>query len=225
MGVSWLLFSSTIASKKVKTPSFKHIEVLAIELKINCKVILLVGAYRLPKATGNDYFLKLEDELNLLCMWAELQKQTFILMGDLNLNRLDINKREGKILMDLEESFDLECLINRPTRITEVSCTLIDVLLTNRPDMFNQAGTYNPEISDHCLIYGLLNEKTMHYKPKTILTRNLKNVNLELLAEDMLNSRWQVGDIFPDVDDKIDYWSGLINYTVDQHAPLRRKRV
>lgn len=111
----------------------------------------------------NNYFLKLEDELNSLCMWAESQKQTVILMGDLNLNRLDINKREGKILMDLEESFDLECLINRPTKITDHS--------SNKPDMFNKSGTYNPEISDHCLIYGLLNEKIMHYKPKIMNSR------------------------------------------------------
>ena len=47
-------------------------------------------------------------------MWAELQKQTVILMGDLNLNRMDTNKREGKLLIDLEESFNLTCLINSP---------------------------------------------------------------------------------------------------------------
>ena len=49
-------------------------------------------------------------------------------MGDLNLNRLDTNKREGKILKDLEDSFALECLIKSPTRITNSSSTLIDVI-------------------------------------------------------------------------------------------------
>ena len=36
-------------------------------------------------------------------MWAELQKETVILMGDLSLNRIDTNKREGKLLIDLEK--------------------------------------------------------------------------------------------------------------------------
>ena len=66
-----------------------HYYFLAIEIKTTCSTILLVGVYRPPKAAGNDYFsYKLEDELSSLCMWAELQKQTVILMGDLNLNRI-----------------------------------------------------------------------------------------------------------------------------------------
>ena len=47
-------------------------------------------------------------------MWAEMQKQTLVLVGDLNLNRPDTNKREGKILKDLEDGFGLECLITSP---------------------------------------------------------------------------------------------------------------
>lgn len=110
-------------------------------------------------------------------MWAELQKQTVILMGDLNLNRMDTNKRR-QLLIDLEERFHLTCPINSPTRITNVSSTLIDVLLTNRPDYFIKSGTFDPEISDHCLIYGILNEKTIHHQPKTIMSRNLKSIYL-----------------------------------------------
>ena len=144
--------SSTIASKTVKTPTFKHIEVLAIEMKINNKDLLLTGAHRPPKVTGKDYYLSLEGELKSLFMWAEMQKQTLVLMGDLNLNRLDTNKREGKILKDLEDGFGLECLIKNPCRITNLSSTLIDVILSNRPDIFTKAGTYNPEISDHCVM-------------------------------------------------------------------------
>lgn len=34
-----------------------------------------------------------------------------VFVGDFNFNRLDINKREGKILKDLEDGFGLECLI------------------------------------------------------------------------------------------------------------------
>ena len=114
-------------------PILKCIEVIAVKMKINNNDILLAGTYRPPKATGKDYYLKLENELLSLCMWAELQKQTWILMGDLNLNRLDVNGREGKILKDLEDSFNLKCLITSPTRITNKPCTLIDVPLTNRP--------------------------------------------------------------------------------------------
>ena len=203
--------SSTIASKTVKTPTFKHIEVLAIEMKINNKDLLLIGAYRPPKVTGKDYYLSLEGELKSLFMWAEMQKQTLLLMGDLNLNRLDTNKRQGKILKDLEDGFGLECLITNPTRITNLSSTLIDVILTKRPDIFTKAGTYNPEIGDHCLTYGLTNKKVTRYKLKTILCRNLKTIDFELLTDDLSKAPWHVGEIFTEIDDRIDYWNGLMN--------------
>ena len=41
----------------------------------------------------------------------------------------------------------------------------------------------------------------------------------------MANAPWQVGEIFNDIDDRVDYWNGLITYVVDAHAPLRKKRV
>jgi len=217
--------STNIASKKVSAPANRHVEVLPIEIKTTSSTILLVGVYRPPKAVRNDNFSKLEDELSSLCMWAELQKQTVILMGDLNLNQMDTNKREGKLLIDLEESFNLTCLINSPTRITNVLSTLIDVMLTNRPDYFIKSGTFDPEISDHCLIYGILNEKTIHYKPKTIMSRNLKSITFEPIAEELTNAPWQVGEVFNDIYDRVDYWNGLVRYVVDAHAPLRKKRV
>lgn len=134
-------------------------------------------------------------------------------------------QKRRQLLIDLEESFHLTCPINSPTRITNVSSTLIDVLLTNRPDYFIKSGTFDPEISDHCLIYGILNEKTIHHQPKTIMSRNLKSITFEPIAEELANAPWQVGEIFNDIDDRVDYWNGLITYVVDAHAPLRKKRV
>ena len=109
--------------------------------------------------------------------------------------------------------------------ITNVLSTLIDVLLTNRPDYFIKSGTFDPEISDHCLIYGILNNKTIHHQPKTIMSRNLKSITFEPIAEELANAPWQVGEIFNDIDDRVDYWNGLITYVVDAHALLRKKRV
>ena len=115
-------------------------------------------------------------------------------MGDLNFNRMDSNKREGKLLIDLKGSFNLTCLINSPTRITNVSSTLIDIMLTNRPDYFIKSNKFDPEISDRCLIYGILIEKTICHRPETIMSRNLRNITFEPMAEELTNAPWQVGD-------------------------------
>ena len=57
------------------------------------------------------------------------------------------------------------------------------------------------------------------------MSRNLKSITFEPIAEELANAPWQVGEIFNDIDDRVDYWNGLITYVVDAHAPLRKKRV
>ena len=121
---------------------------------------ILIGIYRPPKIRAmqaeQQHLAMVEDKLNDISMWAALKKQALIIIGDLNLDRLRPDRREGKILLDLEEVHDLQCLITKPTRITKTSETLLDVILTTKPNMFKRCCVINPEISDHHLVYGLL---------------------------------------------------------------------
>ena len=52
------------------------------------------------------------------------------------MDRLRPNEREGKLLIDLEDIFNLKCLISKATRVTLKTQTLLDVILTNTPDLF-----------------------------------------------------------------------------------------
>ena len=54
--------SSNLPSKKLKLPeNFSAIEALAIQSKLGRHNALLLGLYRSPKATGKDYYLRLEN--------------------------------------------------------------------------------------------------------------------------------------------------------------------
>ena len=81
-------------------------------------------------------------------------------IGDLNLNRLRPQRKEGKLLLDLEMKQCFECMIKQPTRLdrkgTTTTSTLTDLLLTNRPDLFIRGGVFDPALSDHRLIYGIM---------------------------------------------------------------------
>lgn len=108
--------SSRFPSKKLKLPrTFTTLEALVIESKFGKHNVVIMGLYRPPKAAGMDYYLRLENDLNDIVTWATSQKQFVIMTGDLNLNRLKPDKREGKILRDLEDIHELSCLINKPT--------------------------------------------------------------------------------------------------------------
>ena len=83
-----------------------------------------------------------EEELNHICQWACFQKQSVIILGYCNLDRLRLDPVEGKLLKDLEEVNNLQCTITEPTRVTAHSESLLDVILTNNPDLFKKCGAY-----------------------------------------------------------------------------------
>ena len=166
-------FTSKLPSKQVKLQKkYKTYEVLAIDTKIGNINMLFVGIYRPPRQrTGSSctkYMENVEVELNVICMWASPQRKSVFIIGDLNIDRLRLEKREWKILKDLEDVHSLQCMITEPTRITRTLAKLLDVILTNQPEMFKKCGTVDPAISDHQLIFGIMKVLIWRYQPKVI---------------------------------------------------------
>ena len=136
---------------------------------------------------------------------------------------------EGKLLLDLEVEQGIKCLITKPTRIEKreiiITESLIDVLLTNRPDSFQLSGNYHPCLSDHDLVYGVLKQKINHNKPKVITFRSCKNFDHEHYKQLFSSAPWHVGQLFDDVDDQAYVWNALINNILDEVAPVKKVRV
>ena len=218
-------FSLKMVSHPVKLPKqYKLLEILVINATINNNDVLFVGIYRAPNATGTDYYRKLEEEFNSLCMWATIECNTLILTGDLNLDRLRPERTEGNILLSLEEVYGLECLIKDPTRITPTSETLLDVNLTNKPELFKTSGALNPEMSDHHLVYGIMKERVSQHERKVVTFRSTRTLDVEKLNEDLSCAPWNVMDSFDTLDEKYLSWESLLNATVEKHMPTKRMR-
>ena len=56
--------------------------------------------------------------MNDICQWASMRKQSVVILGGLNMDRLVPVRGERKILKYLEEVNNLQCLITEPTRVT-----------------------------------------------------------------------------------------------------------
>lgn len=172
--------------------TYKTLEAIAVEGTIGRKEILFLALYRPPKQskenTGSKYLQNVEEEMNDLYQWACLQGQRIVILGDLNIDRLSPGRCEGKILRDLKEVYNLSCLITEPTRVTTDNAFLhaLNVLLTNTPELFKRCGVYNPEISDHYLIYGEMTEIACKHKHKIITFRQTKNTGFELLNQELI---------------------------------------
>ena len=199
--------SDKLPSKRLGLPrKFTTIEPLAIQSKLGRHDALIVGIYRPPKPIGNNYHVTLENDLHDLTSWASVQKTLLVITGDLNLDRLRPFSREGKILCDLEDTQGLTCVITRPTRITINSQTLIDVILTNKPELFKDCGVFDVGISDHALVCGLMKERNGFYESKVLTVRSYRDLNEKELQMDLDMAPWHVSSIFDSIDDQYSYW-------------------
>ncbi|PFX19591.1 hypothetical protein AWC38_SpisGene16000 [Stylophora pistillata] len=159
-----------------------------------------------------------------LRMWATMECNTLVLTGDLNLDRLRPERTEGKILLSLEDDYGLECLIKDPTRIMPTSETLLDVILTNKPELFKASGVLNPEMSDHHLVYGIMKHRVSQHERKVVTFRSTKTLDVEKLNEDLSCAPWNVIDTFNTLDEKYLFWESLFNTIVEKHMPTKRVR-
>ena len=89
-------------------------------------------------------------------------------MGDLNCNVLTDNP-ENKALASFMSDVNLKQVITTPTRITESSSSLIDVIMVSHPDIIYENGVINTTISDHLPVFVRLNLRFQDLHHVTLL--------------------------------------------------------
>ena len=112
---------------------------------------IIIGClYRHPSAS-NDTFNHILERLRLIC----LRNKKIYIVGDLNSNLLDKSAKLHNIIKITK----LVQLIDKPTRITPTSSTLIDVLITNKKETVLKVEVNPNIIADHEHISFLINIK------------------------------------------------------------------
>ena len=74
-------------------------------------------------------------------------------MGEINCNFLDSSNSDTKNLKRVLSLHNLTQMIKEPTRITGISETLIDHVITNKSDMVHESGVISCGISDHDMVF------------------------------------------------------------------------
>ena len=116
-------------------------------------------------------------------------------------------------------------LIYEPTRVTQSSSTLIDVVLVSNPALVKSSGVSDITISDHFLVYAVL-DLTMP-KPAAIhiTKRSFKNYHTETFAGDISRVPWDIVNFSESVDDKLDAFNDLFLARLNKHAPVKTIKV
>ena len=116
-----------------------------------------------------------------------------VLVGDFNCNMLELDAYSTKLLLDsFIEPFSLRQLIEEPTRITNSSRTLIDLVLVNKPQNALFSGVCDaPGVSDHCFTYVAYSLKKEKFKPYKVTKRDFKNVDWDSFNNSVEYTPWE----------------------------------
>ena len=196
---------------------------LCLEIrKPNSKPFVIVSWYW-PPISPNEVFSSLENLIGRL----DSENVEFCLMGDMNWNIASMSDTNSRLLSDITDLHGLHQLINEPTRVTDTTSTLIDLIYTNYPDKVICSGVCHVNISDHSLVfaYRKLSIGAVSKRHNTINYRTFKNFNPDHFCNDIASQNWDVLDNFQDPDDMWREWKIKFLNVVNTRTPLRTKRV
>lgn len=149
------------------------------------------------------------------------------MLGDFNYNFVNdksINNAWNNIL----NSYSLQQLVDKPTRVTSNSETIVDHLYSNMPCNIIEVNIPKLSISDH---YPVCFTRKIRYNTqngpmhKVIKYRSMKTFNESSFRNSLENQPWSVLEAFDDPDDALDYFIQIFQSILNEHVPVKEKRV
>ena len=194
------------------------IEATWLEVKIRSQRLLVGCIYRPPDFDGfYDIFQPILERISV-------NRKNVIITGDFNSNMLD-NSGNCKKFKDLLQLTGFNNIIKSPTRVTENSSTVIDLICTNNSTKIVSSGVIDICIADHKFIYSSFKLIKSRNPPPIIKdVKSYKGVkeNPKPFQDDLKSVPWWICSIFEDVDDIAWVWENLFNNVVNCHVPTRR---
>jgi hypothetical protein len=153
----------------------KIIELLFIEIinsSSSIKKNIILGVIYRPPDTDVVLF---NDYLSDILSRIKKENKILYLIGDFNINLLNIDKHvpSAEFLENLY-SYNVFPLINKPTRINNVSATLIDNIYCNNTHQEFLNGIFYTDITDHFPIFSII-PHVLNKEDRKVKYRNVRN--------------------------------------------------
>ena len=153
-----------------------------------------------------------------------------ILLGDFN---IDLRKKKHssskQLLHNFSRQFHLDQLIMKPTRITETSETMIDLIFVNNSQRIVRNDVIPCSLSDHSLVFCVFKAGVTKAPPRTIEYRCYKHYNKQSFLLDHKNVNWSTFVDENDVDATVNSWCQCFTesmfYIADMHTPMKKMKV
>ena len=131
----------------------------------------------------------------------------------------------GRKLLNVLNNYNLKNVIKKPTRITEKTSTIIDLIITSDTSKIITSGCYDTGISDHNIVYSVINLKRKKSKPVIKEVCNYKKIDFDALRTDFEQASWYICSLFEDIDDITWTWETLYKEIMKDHAPKRKAKI
>jgi exonuclease III len=199
-------------------------EMLWIEVdgsSLNSKTNYLLGViYRIPGTDPTDFNNILSDTLNKI----DQEKKNCIHIGDYNINLINSDTHlPSNQFININFSHSLLPTINRPTRITSSTASLIDNIFTNFHDSSNSySGIIMTDLSDHFPVFFIQFTEDL-IKPETFITyRSNTDDNKILFKTKLQDIDWK--PILDDSDTQSSYskFHEILSKTENDSFPIKR---
>jgi len=205
----------TLKSNRISTTAVNNtaVEDVWVTVQSNMLPSFIIGTvYRHPHATSEsfEYIEKVFREMSL-------KKKPLFILGDLN---DDLTKSNAKLAKVIKKN-KLEQIIDKPTRITENTSSLLDLIITNRPDLILHSDVTPCHVADHELITMTINIKKTKRPPVIKTFRDFKHYDPQSFRELILSKEMNLLNIpsTDNVNKQVTILTEVINISIDALAP------
>ena len=200
-----------------------NIECIIIEICVTKSKNFLVATFYRPPDTSkylSKTFNKVFEEIITSMLSVSIET---IIVGDFNIDFLKAN--DHRELKNVFRLYGFDQLVTKPTRITNESSTLIDIVATNNSKSICVCDVISTCLSDHEMVF--CTRKLNHYKyqPKTITCRNYKNYDNESMNKDLESVNWDQVYNASNVNTALNFFNETVCRVFNKHAPIIEKRV
>ena len=174
--------------------------------------------YRHPKAIVTTF-----DYIQDIFRAVIVKNKPFFILGDFNDDLLANNNKMTKII----KNNNLTQIINKPTRVTPTSSTLLDLTITNKPDAIHTCDVVLQEIDDHDLISITVDVSKPKRHPVIRTFRHLGQYSKEAFCLRLLQNTQAFNRILntEDVNTQVDIFTNNFIGCLNDCAPFVTKEI
>lgn len=199
------------------------LEQLWVSLNVAGKKLCLGTMYRPPNSNMVNALQLLEN--NLIDLIPQYDYVMF--GGDFNIDFSPLNNPNGYALFStFLNKYGLIQHITEPTRVTENTSTILDLIISSCPNFLYEPGVFKMVgISDHDMVHCKIRVPKTKPKPFFKTYRDFKNFNFDTFVYDLNNINWDHIFFLPNVDTMLEFLNTNLLYLFDIHAPVKTAKI